>query len=675
MKSPLYKTAYVLFLFCQTVFAETIDFDKELADELKYLKAEFVTIGSRMPRTKDDTPAILTIVSEKEILNSGARDLMDVLRLVPGFDFGIDMSNAVGPSIRGNFAYEGGILVLIDGLEMNERAFGTVQLGQNYPIDNIQRIEVMRSPGSIIYGGFARLGVVNIITKGAMNKATELDGDKKPDEFAITTRYGQTGKIYGHRGVSFYAGKNLSNDARITVSGKAVQAHRSDRVYTTVLGDSVNLANTNKLENMLFNIGFQYTKDLSMRFILDEYNIESSDSQSIFLPTRPSFITFKSALFNIKYAHDFSDAIKLSFNFNYSHQTPWTTTDFTSAGYVDNYKLSATRYSAGARLDYAVNEAIHITSGLDYTYEAFKKLTQYDTLTPNNLPNYNNIAPYIEGLIKTDWGNLTLGLRYDKHNTYESILSPRVAFTNTLGDFHYKLLYSQSFRTPNIGNYVFNLARDIKPERTKAYEIELGYQLTQNLSLTTNAFFLSTKGKFVYGVVNNQAMQYNAYDKIKTAGVETELRWKEQWGYLTFNHSYSQMINNADTFKPIAQASNTVVDSDKALAFPAHKFTLNAHYEITRSFSVNPSLILTTSRYGYNAMDAQGNLELHKYSPEILGNLYFRYQDALFKGFDVGIGVYNLFNIQQNYIQPYNYGHAPLPGQSREFIFKLSYQL
>jgi outer membrane receptor protein involved in Fe transport len=196
--------------------------------------------------------------------------------------------------------------------------------------------------------------------------------------------------------------------------------------------------------------------------------------------------------------------------------------------------------------------------------------------------------------------------------------------------------------------------------------------------LTTNAFYLSTKDKIVFGIVrgvNNVGIQYNANSKIETAGVETELRWQEDWGYLTLNHSYSQMLSNIKDYQPINQVTGQLVNSDLALAFPAHKFSLNAHYEITPSLSVNPSLILTTSRYGYDRYDAQGHLSLRKYSPEVLGNVYFRYQDALFKGLDLGIGVYNLFNANQNFLQPFNGSHAPLPGQSREVIFKLSYQL
>jgi outer membrane receptor for ferrienterochelin and colicin len=675
-----------LVLFHSSLLAEkkTSDDDVALLEELQRVKESFeplveIASKSKSSQKEREAPAILTVITEKEILNSGARDLIDVLRLVPGFDFGVDSVNTVGPMIRGNWAYEGGILLLIDGLEMNGRRDGTIQFGQHYPIDNIQKIEVMRGPGSVIYGGFARLGVVNIITKG-FNKANSQKtmAVKDKDELAITTRYGEMEKNYGHRGVSFYAGKNLTDDARLTVSAKASQAHRTDRSYTNMLGTTVNLENTNELENISANIGFQYTKDLTLRFILDDY-LEKSTEGYLYTFTPPMFVSFKSYLFDIKYQHEFSDALKLSFNFDYSRQLPWRI-DYVknaSEGYATVIKVATTRYLGGVRLDYALNNAIHITSGLEFTHEEFERLDdgRYDRIFPIVMPIFENITPYIESLIKTDWGQLTLGLRYDRHNTFEANLAPRVAFTNTIGNFHYKLLYSNSFRTPALDNVMTAKQKPI-PERTKAYEMELGYQFNKKLSLVTNAFYLSTKGKLVSGfdpTPPGSVFYYNAPDKIETAGVETELRWKEDWGYLTFNHSYSQMLNNAPDFKPIAADGST--NSDMTLAFPSHKFTLNAHYEITPSLSVNPSLILTTSRYGYDRYDETDNPILRKYGPKVLSNLYFRYENLLTKGLELGVGFYNIFGVNHQFIQPYNGGHAPLPAQSREVIFKISYQM
>lgn len=106
------------------------------------------------------------MITAEEIKNLRSRDLIDVLNLVPGMNFGVDVQGVVGISSRGNWAHEGKILVLLDGQEMNEILFSSTQFGQRYDISQIEKIEIIRGPGSSIYGGYAELGVINIITKG-----------------------------------------------------------------------------------------------------------------------------------------------------------------------------------------------------------------------------------------------------------------------------------------------------------------------------------------------------------------------------------------------------------------------------------------------------------------------------------------------------------------------------
>src|SRR5689334_11230220 len=114
-----------------------------------------------------ETPGILSIITAEEIQNSGARDLTDVLRLVPGFDVLQDLQFVMGIGLRGSWANEGKVLVLMDGQPFNELLYQTVAIGNRFPVDAIERIEIIRGPGSAIYGGSAEYGVINIITKAA----------------------------------------------------------------------------------------------------------------------------------------------------------------------------------------------------------------------------------------------------------------------------------------------------------------------------------------------------------------------------------------------------------------------------------------------------------------------------------------------------------------------------
>ena len=123
-----------------------------------------------------ETPGILSVITGEEIENSGARDLTDVLRLVPGFEILQDLQFVMGLGLRGNWANEGKVLVLLDGQQMNELLYQTVAVGNHFAVDAIERIEIIRGPGSAIYGGSAEYGVINIITKAATLNGARIYG-------------------------------------------------------------------------------------------------------------------------------------------------------------------------------------------------------------------------------------------------------------------------------------------------------------------------------------------------------------------------------------------------------------------------------------------------------------------------------------------------------------------
>src|SRR6476646_1574189 len=126
-----------------------------------------VDVATKVPQTFRETPGVITVLTREEIMDSGARDLEDVLLLVPGFSLGLDVEGITDVGVRGNWGHEGKVLLLIDGQQMNETLYSTNQLGNHYPVDQIERIEIIRGPGSAIYGGYAELAVINVVTRGA----------------------------------------------------------------------------------------------------------------------------------------------------------------------------------------------------------------------------------------------------------------------------------------------------------------------------------------------------------------------------------------------------------------------------------------------------------------------------------------------------------------------------
>src|SRR5688572_24460066 len=88
-----------------------------------------VQVASKTARTLRESPAVVSVVTRAEIQAAGARDLLDVLRLVPGFEPNVDVQGVTGLGFRGIWGHEGKILLLIDGHELNETAYSTLQLG------------------------------------------------------------------------------------------------------------------------------------------------------------------------------------------------------------------------------------------------------------------------------------------------------------------------------------------------------------------------------------------------------------------------------------------------------------------------------------------------------------------------------------------------------------------
>jgi len=138
------------------------------------MEVPVIMSASQQAECLKSAASIVSTISGEELLNMGARDLIDALELIPGFNFGGIIFNTVGLGVRGVQADEGKLSVLLDGIILTEQRFGTTSFGSHFPVENIDRIEIIRGPGSILHGNFAELGVINIITK----KGSQLDGGK-----------------------------------------------------------------------------------------------------------------------------------------------------------------------------------------------------------------------------------------------------------------------------------------------------------------------------------------------------------------------------------------------------------------------------------------------------------------------------------------------------------------
>ncbi|HUP52621.1 MAG TPA: TonB-dependent receptor [Longimicrobiales bacterium] len=138
----------------------------EAPDSVVYLVDPVVVTATRGPRAASAVPGPVSVIQRRDLLEQAPNTIADLFRTLPGLDVTGVGVNQVRPRIRGQSGQR--ILLLADGLRMNntrrQRDFG--ELPALVDVATVEQVEVVRGPGSVLYGSDAIGGVVNIITEG-----------------------------------------------------------------------------------------------------------------------------------------------------------------------------------------------------------------------------------------------------------------------------------------------------------------------------------------------------------------------------------------------------------------------------------------------------------------------------------------------------------------------------
>jgi outer membrane cobalamin receptor len=601
-----------------------------------------ITVASRNEQTLRETPGVVTIITGEEIRNSGARDLIDVLRLVPGFDFGQDVEGVIGMGIRGIWAQEAKVLLQIDGIDMMETSYGSLQFSGHYPVSNIERIEIIRGPGSVIYGGNASLAVINIITR---------DG-KKTNGIGANIVYGQMNKTFARRTINIGGGKEFNSGISFKLNVMMGQLNMSDRTINNPTYGLVNYADSSAITPGHVNAMVKY-KGLEANYIFDNYNMQSTLINNNYL--------FRSHMANVKYTYKVNDKFSIIPRLTYKQQLPWFLTN--KADTVSyNSNISVLRYTAAVQLNYKPIDKLEITAGGEFFADhakVFSDKSDYRFVNGNTKIAYTNYTGYLQGQYTSKWANFTAGVRLDKHNRFGYVVLPRAAVTKVFGKFHAKLMYSWAYRAPVISNLDVNPL--IKPEMVTVSEAEFGMQITDKMFVTINVFDNKVTNPIVYTLLNDVENYVND-ERSGTRGGEFEFRIKDKGGYFIANYSYYQAhMQKVDIYKVPDNRNLT-------LAFPAHKLTLSGSINVTKKISINPVCVLYSERYGYNSLE-----QLYKVKPTCLLSTYINYENVI-NGLSIGVGVFDILGQNYQFIQAHQSFTDAVPGPTREYLVRLRYK-
>jgi iron complex outermembrane receptor protein len=198
-----------------------------LADaSLEQLLDVQVTSVAKKEQTLSRAAAAVFVIGQEDIRRSGARNLPDVLRMAPGVDVAEVDGNAWAISIRGfNSRYSNKVLVLVDGRSVYTPSFSGVYWDQlDMPLEDIERIEVIRGPGASVWGANAVNGVINIITKSshaAKGGLATADGGTQGSAIGLMQYDGAAGRSGSYRAFSRYSrtGDSILADGSAAADG------------------------------------------------------------------------------------------------------------------------------------------------------------------------------------------------------------------------------------------------------------------------------------------------------------------------------------------------------------------------------------------------------------------------------------------------------------------------
>lgn len=212
-------------LFVASVHATEMETDKSLRDELAFLRAEnYIYSASKKLQRVQDVAAAVFVISQQDIHRSGASNVPDVLRMVPGLEVAQINANKWAITSRGfNDQFSSKLLVMIDGRTVYTPVFsGVYWHREDTPLEDIDRIEVIRGAGAAMWGANAVNGVINIITKNAKESHGALItvGSGNQEQAFGSLRYGgQLGDDFHYR---IYA-KGFKRNNNLTLTHENAQ--------------------------------------------------------------------------------------------------------------------------------------------------------------------------------------------------------------------------------------------------------------------------------------------------------------------------------------------------------------------------------------------------------------------------------------------------------------------
>ena len=514
-------------------------------EDLTRIPVARVVSATKTEQRSDQAPSAVSVITASEIRQFGWTTLSEVLAATRGFyvtnNRYYDYVGVRGFSRPGDLNTR--VLVLIDGHRINDGIYGQGSVDGVLPIDLdlVERIEIVRGPGSALYGTGAFFAVINVIPKSA--------GALGGGEAAV--RVGSRATA----GARLSGGKRFDSGLEVTASASGYRTDGDRRyVLAELAGDAA--------------AGFGVIRDADAERWGSGYLNVRQGATSLTAATGSRRRDSGSGLFGTTFGDpaNYTNDRHAYLDFNTSREVGAHGTVFARLSYheyrwhgagvpietpqVRNLEGGDSGWW-GAELRYLarLGERHRVTVGLEQLdqFRNRQRSTQAGAAVPflDMQAHYDNTAVYVQDEIALGKRlTATLGVRHDRLDYTRTSTSPRLALVYLPDDVTaVKALYGSAFRAPNAYERVYAFAGymaanpDLRPEHIRTAELVLERSLAANLRATASLYRYGIDGLITQSVRDDGLLQYTNLGRVSAHGAELELQ--AHVGLVRLRASYS----------------------------------------------------------------------------------------------------------------------------------------
>jgi outer membrane cobalamin receptor len=521
---------------------------------------EEVTAASRITESVEDAPSSVTIISRQELRAMGYPTVVEALRGVRGIYVGDDTSYA-SVGFRG-FAppgdYGDHVLVLVDGTPTNDDYVGSSYVGYDgrADIDDVQRIEVVRGPGSALYGTGAFFGVINLVTR---DRDAPSHG-----EVAVSTADASVGHARATAQV------RLSPDAGGWMSVAGAHGGGRDFYFNEYASDPATGGNARGLDG--FDTGTLngriWYKALTLQWLFTSRTktLPSGEFATVFGDARTHFKDTR-GLVELRFEPTVSSKVELMTRgyanlYDFDDFLPYTPEDGGSA----TEAFRGRWVGLEQRVAYSPIPQVRFTAGGDLQrhFEAKQTgSTPQSTYLDRDDP-FTVVAGYLVGdVAPTRAVRISAGGRLDYYSNFGSSLNPRAAVILRPYDAGIlKIMGGTAFRAPSVYEHYYTGTTQIpsvglKPERVASGEVELTHRFSSSVSAVVAGYVNYVTDLIVLGGDGTEQSpnQYqNSGTPIESVGGEVELRREWRNGLMlgaTYAYQRTQYVGDTTGLREV----------------------------------------------------------------------------------------------------------------------------